>query len=159
MLALRITSATLVFLLAACAADPPIEREWTPEDHGHPKSADPSRSPAAQAPAPAAESPEQAQARAARALFNVSCATCHGRDGRGGGPARPPGAQMPNLADAALLAKRSDAELTQVIAEGRGLMPGFADKIRPEGIQVLVRYVRALAPVAQPSSGAAPPAP
>ena len=63
--------------------------------------------------------------RAAEALFNVSCASCHGRDGRGQGERRPPGAAVPDFTQAAFQAQRSDAQLGEVIRTGRGLMPAF----------------------------------
>jgi len=158
----RITLMTMLMLPVACADDPPPQREWTPADHVHPKAADPSRVPA---PSGAEDkvSPAEAEARAARALFNLRCATCHGRDGRGGGPAKPPGAQMPDLADAAWQASRSDAQINELVTQGRGLMPAFGKEISADGITVLVRYMRALAgasagPAAGPSdAGSAQP--
>jgi mono/diheme cytochrome c family protein len=91
-----------------------------------------------------AADPETAQRRAAQALWRVSCAGCHGPVGRGGGAELPPGAQVPNLADPAWQAKRSDEELAGVIREGRGMMPAFGDRIRPGGIDALVAHVRSL---------------
>jgi mono/diheme cytochrome c family protein len=40
--------------------------------------------------------------------------------------------------------KETDAELTEVISKGRGKMPVFAQKLKPEQIQQLVAYVRQL---------------
>ncbi|MDH5675548.1 MAG: cytochrome c [Myxococcales bacterium] len=149
---------TLLTLMAACGGDPEPIRQWRPEDHNHPLAAPTPGTAAPQAPgagaAAEAEDPAAAELRAARALFNVSCAGCHGRDGSGNGPERPPGAQMPDLRSAALHQGRSDAELTQVIAEGRNMMPSFRDKISGEGIAALLRYVRSLAPSAT-ANGAA----
>lgn len=137
--------------LAGCEAPVQPLREWTPADHGQSPEPDPSRLPAQ----PSA--PEQGgAARAAAALWNVSCASCHGRTGRGDGPGRPPGAQLPDLTAPALLAARSDAQLAEVIRNGRGMMPSFAEKLRPEAIDALVAHVRALAAPSGAGEGAAP---
>jgi mono/diheme cytochrome c family protein len=147
---------TLVAALAlgACAGDPAPEREWTPEDHGHPRMADPARMPGgAQGAAEPSDTGEAPELRAARALFNVSCAGCHGRDGRGEGPKRPPGAQVPDMTATSFQSARTDAQLAQVIAKGRDLMPAFEDKINADGIKALVAFVRTLgqdAATAQP---------
>jgi mono/diheme cytochrome c family protein len=126
-----------------CSGEPPIEREWTAADHGQPPEADPARVPQEPEDAPA-ETPEERRARAAGALWNVTCASCHGREGRGDGAGRPPGAQLPDFTDAAWQASRTDEQLADVITNGRNLMPGFAKQINPEGVQVLVEHVRTL---------------
>lgn len=130
---------------AGCAGDPPIEREWTPADHGQPRNADPERTPREAEADDEPESPEATRARAARALWNVSCAGCHGRTGRGDGMEKPPGAQLPDLSDPAWQASRSDEELAQSIRDGKNLMPAFAERINPEGVRALVGHVRTLA--------------
>jgi mono/diheme cytochrome c family protein len=123
-------------LLVACNGRGEPLREWRPEDHGQPAQQDPSR---ASEPA----EPEQGGVdRAADALFNVSCAGCHGRDGAGQGPARPPGAQLPDFTSAQFQAQRSDAQLMQVIREGRGLMPPFGKQVNEQGLSALVARVR-----------------
>ncbi|MGD8861282.1 MAG: cytochrome c [Myxococcales bacterium] len=141
------TAFTLIAALAlgACAGEPAPEREWTPEDHGHPRMADPARMPGGeQGAAEPSDTGEAPELRAARALFNVSCAGCHGRDGRGEGPKRPPGAQVPDMTVASFQSARTDAQLAQVIAKGRDLMPAFEEKINADGIRALVAYLRTL---------------
>jgi mono/diheme cytochrome c family protein len=116
-------------------------REWTAADHAQPRDPAPERMGQ-----PAGEEPsgEAAELRAARALFAASCASCHGRDARGLGEARPPGAQMPDMTSAAFHTARSDRQLAQVIREGRGMMPGFSKQITDAGVNALVHYIRTL---------------
>lgn len=135
-----VTLNTLLVFATACAPDKPA-REWTPEDHGHPIRDDlPTPE---QAPQP--EDDEDPHVRAARALWTVSCASCHGREGRGDGPSRPPGAQVADLTRSEWQKSRSDAAIAHVIREGKGMMPAFGDKLVDAGIDALVAYVRSLA--------------
>lgn len=129
-------------VLAGCAGEPAPKREWTPADHGQPRDPAPERQPQQAEPN---ESPEVATARAARALFSTSCASCHGRDGRGQGEGRPPGATLPDFTNATFQDSRTDAQLALVIREGRGMMPGFSKQLTEPGIAALVQYVRSLA--------------
>ena len=41
--------------------------------------------------------------------------------------------------------KQSDAALSEVITKGRGKMPAFGAKIKPDGVTKLVAYIRTLA--------------
>jgi mono/diheme cytochrome c family protein len=132
--------AVLGALLIACDSRPAPKREWRPEDHGQPADIDPARVPAASSPA---EAEQGGVSRAAAALFNVSCAGCHGRDGKGQGVARPPGAQLPDFTSADFQKQRTDAQLIQAIREGRGMMPGFGKQVNDQGLAALVAHVRA----------------
>lgn len=125
-------------------------REWQPTDHGQPTQADPDRTP------PSATAPEEGGTeRAADALYNVSCAGCHGRDGKGQGPQRPPGAPLPNFTDPQFQAQRTDVQLLQVLREGRGLMPPFGKQLNDQGLDALIAKVRrfgASAPAPAPAA-------
>ena len=125
--------------LTACEHRVTPTREWQPSDHGQPVQADPLRTPTPVAPE------EGGTDRAAEALFNVSCASCHGRDGRGQGDRRPPGAQFPDFTDPAFQAQRSDAQLSEVIRTGRGLMPPFGKQVNDQGLSALVARIRRFA--------------
>jgi mono/diheme cytochrome c family protein len=127
----------VVLLAVSCSEDPSQLREWRPDDHGQPAAPPPDRQPDAPA---EALTPEQAEARARTALWNVSCASCHGRDGSGGGPGLPPGTRVPDLRST----QRTDAELLEIIANGRGLMPPFGQKLSEASIAALVAHVRSL---------------
>ena len=146
----RFAAALGMLLLAtgACAGDPPPKREWTPADHGQP--ANPDESMIATDRVVPGEDPE---ARAARALWTATCATCHGRDGRGQGEGRPPAARIADFTDPEFQKSRTDEALAQVISEGRGMMPPFGKQLNPQGIAALVRHIRRYAEPALPQAG------
>lgn len=131
-----------------CGPDVGATREWTAADHGQPVSEEGDGEDQRAAPPPESEIVDEAAAgaRAARALWGVSCAGCHGRSGRGDGPTPPPGARMPDFTQAAFQQARTDGQLTQAILEGRGLMPSFAKQLTPQAIGALVTHIRTLAP-------------
>jgi mono/diheme cytochrome c family protein len=146
-----IATSFALLIVTACNTQPAPKREWTPADHGQPAAPDDDVMPEANALAPG----EDVEARAARALWNASCAGCHGRDGRGFGEARPPGAQLPDFTSAQWQADANDDALAQVIIDGRNMMPAFGKQINPQGVAALVRHIRRLGspPAAE---GAAP---
>jgi mono/diheme cytochrome c family protein len=41
--------------------------------------------------------------------------------------------------------KQSDAELAEVITKGRGKMPAFGAKLKPDDVTKLVAYIRGMA--------------
>lgn len=65
-------------------------------------------------------------------IYRQSCATCHGATGEGG--------TAPPLigADDRLTLN----ETREIVSEGRGQMPGWAQTLRPEAIEAVVDYVR-----------------
>jgi cytochrome c6 len=70
------------------------------------------------------------------ALYKSKCAVCHGVDG----------AKMAEHdLSSAEVQKKSDADLTAAIADGRPpKMPKFGDKLKAEEIKGLVGYIRTL---------------
>src|SRR5262245_49211774 len=103
----RLFVSSLVLAVSACG-EPAPKREWKPSDHGQPRveaADDNARAPEA------ADTTEDANVRAARALFIAACSGCHGRDGRGQGESRPPGAKVPDFTDASFQNSRTDAQL------------------------------------------------
>jgi mono/diheme cytochrome c family protein len=79
---------------------------------------------------------------AASANFAKNCEACHGPNGEGG-LAKVDNKQIkvPSLkAEHAI--KHTDAELTKQITNGEEEMPAFKDKLKPEEITELVRYLR-----------------
>jgi cytochrome c6 len=84
----------------------------------------------------------QAQFDAAKA-YKANCELCHGADGSGD---TAPGKSM-HAKDLRSdeVQKETDAALTEVITKGRGKMPAFGTKIKPDGVQQLVSYIRSLA--------------
>jgi mono/diheme cytochrome c family protein len=126
--------------LSGCERRVTPTREWQASDHGQPEQADPARTPTPAAPE------EGGPERAADALYGVSCAGCHGRDGRGQGPERPPGAQPQDFTSAEFQASRTDAQLRAVIQNGKGLMPAFGKKLNEQALDALVGRVRRFKP-------------
>ncbi len=112
-------------------------REWRAEDHQPPAAT-------AATGQGSAEEGGDPQERAVAALWGIRCATCHGMGGRGDGEQRPPGTNLPDLSSAAFHAERTDAQLREVIAKGRGLMPAFGEELSDEGIDALVQHLRRL---------------
>ena len=76
-------------------------------------------------------------------LYQTKCAACHGPDGSGNttvGKAL----KLQDIKDPEVQ-KESDADLTTVIAKGKGKMPGNEKTLKPDQIKALVGYVRELA--------------
>jgi cytochrome c6 len=81
-----------------------------------------------------AHGPGPHPASTGRDLFEINCARCHGSDGaRGRWGAR-------NLRKSSL----SDGSIAQQIRQGRGIMPAFGNKLKPEEIAAIVQYVKSL---------------
>ena len=77
-------------------------------------------------------------------LFEYHCSTCHGDDGKG--TKRGHELKAPNFADANWQASKKDEELVNSITNGKNKMPRWSEKLKPEEIQALAKYVRKLAP-------------
>lgn len=89
--------------------------------------------------APAASVDEFAKARA---NFATNCEPCHGPNGEGGlAKVENKQIKVPSLkSDHAI--KHTDDEITKIITNGEEEMPGFKDKLKPEEITEMVRFVR-----------------
>ncbi len=79
------------------------------------------------------QTPRSRTQSTARNLYDRSCASCHGKDMQGTPP------EFPALVN--LNKKYSNAELTTVIRNGFGRMPGFASSLNSEAIQALVNLL------------------
>jgi cytochrome c6 len=75
-------------------------------------------------------------------IFKGKCVLCHGADGRGNTPL---GKQL-QAADLRSkdVQKLSDAELHQIVHDGKANMPPFADQLSDAEISHVVRYIRGL---------------
>jgi mono/diheme cytochrome c family protein len=81
----------------------------------------------------------------AERIFANVCSRCHGVDGKGGlasGAANAPR----NFCDSAFQANRTDAELKQVIRQGKGGMPAFGDLFSDADLTGLVHKLRSFDP-------------
>ena len=85
----------------------------------------------------------QAQSDAAK-IYNTNCALCHSVDGSGDSATGKALHAKDLRSDE--VQKQSDAALDEVVAKGRGKMPAFGAKIKPDNIQKLVAYIRSLPP-------------
>lgn len=80
----------------------------------------------------------------AKSLFEYHCATCHGSDGKG--TKRGHELKARSFADADWQAKTTDEQILNSITNGKKKMPRWSEKLKPEEMQALAKYVRKLAP-------------
>jgi cytochrome c6 len=84
--------------------------------------------------------PLSAAAQDGSALFKSKCAGCHAADGTGSAMGKKMGAHDFTTAD---VQGMSDAQLTDIITNGKNKMPKYAS-LKPEEIKSLVAYIRTL---------------
>ena len=77
-------------------------------------------------------------------IFEYECQKCHERDGKGTKRGKKLG--VPDFTDAEWQTSVTDEQLIASITNGKKKMPKQGDKLSPEEIKALVRYVRILAP-------------
>ena len=87
-------------------------------------------------------SPGNAQANDAKSNYDTKCAVCHAKDGSG---KTPMGKKM-GLRDlrSKAVQKIPDKEIYDIIAKGKGAMPGYADQLSKEEMEGLVKFIREL---------------
>jgi mono/diheme cytochrome c family protein len=80
-----------------------------------------------------------------KAVFDKSCASCHGPDGKGN-PAMTKvfGEKQLNIATKEVAGK-SDDELIKVITEGKGKMPASGKSLSKADQKAVIEHVRSLA--------------
>lgn len=76
------------------------------------------------------------------ALYKTKCATCHAADGSGDTPAGK--AMKVHDLRSADVQKQTDIQLTDVIAGGKGKMPGYGKSLSTADIQALIAHIRTL---------------
>jgi cytochrome c6 len=84
----------------------------------------------------------QAQADAAK-TFKTNCVQCHAENGSGETSSGKALKAKDLRSDE--VQKQSDAELSEIIAKGKGKMPAFGAKIKADDMKNLVAYIRELA--------------
>jgi len=78
-------------------------------------------------------------------LFRRHCTPCHGKSGKGDGPAAAYLNPRPaDLTKAEVVGQLSDEELLDVITNGRRTMPSFRALLKPEELRAVAAYVRSL---------------
>jgi len=75
-------------------------------------------------------------------IYKTHCVLCHSADGSGGSPTGK--AMHAKDLRSGEVQEQSDAALSEVITKGRGKMPAFGAKIKPDDVTKLVAYIRAL---------------
>lgn len=73
---------------------------------------------------------------AAQATYKAKCAACHGADGKG-----KEALKTQDWASSAVQGM-SDAELTSIIADGKGKMPAYGKSLKPDQVKDMVAYIR-----------------
>src|SRR5258708_39666841 len=83
--------------------------------------------------------PTQAQSDPAK-FFKTNCTLCHSADGSGDSPTGKAMHAKDLRSDE--VQKQNDAALSEVIAKGRGKMPAFGAKIKPDEMPKLIAFIR-----------------
>ena len=83
----------------------------------------------------------QAQSDADK-IYKTNCVVCHSADGSGSSSTGKAMHAKDLRSDE--VQKQSDGALSEVITRGRGKMPAFGGKIKPDDVTKLVSYIRAL---------------
>jgi mono/diheme cytochrome c family protein len=78
---------------------------------------------------------------ATSATFRTKCAMCHGQDG--GGSEVGKSMNVPDLRSP-VVQRLPDAQLTQIISDGKGGMPPFKNSLGEDQIHDLVTYIHSL---------------
>jgi cytochrome c6 len=78
---------------------------------------------------------------ASSATFRTKCAMCHGQDGAGSEVGK--SMNVPDLRSQAVQ-KLPDAELAQIISDGKGGMPSFKSSLSDAQIHSMVAYIHSL---------------
>jgi mono/diheme cytochrome c family protein len=78
---------------------------------------------------------------ASSATFRTKCAMCHGPDGSGSAVGK--SMNVPDLRSPEAQ-KVPDAQLAQIISDGKGGMPSFKGSLSEDQVHSLVAYVRSL---------------
>ena len=84
-----------------------------------------------------AQNPLSEATLTANPVFQKQCAKCHGKTAEGrhfGGPSLVSGKNVANATD----------DLRNIITNGKGRMPKFANKLTPEETDTLVQQIKAL---------------
>lgn len=84
----------------------------------------------------------QSASNSAASTYKTNCVSCHGPDGRGSVVGK-----SLHAADfhSAQVQQQSDAQLAEVVGQGRGNMPAFGTRLSKDQIEALVKYIRTLA--------------
>lgn len=77
----------------------------------------------------------------AAALYKQHCSKCHAADGKGIESLEPP-----DMTSEKWQTETTDDAIAAAIKEGKGIMPGFSDTLKPAEITAMVKFLRTLGP-------------
>ena len=89
--------------------------------------------------APAKGKAAAGKAGGSAALWMQHCKKCHAEDGKGIESLEPP-----DMTTEKWHAANTDKAIADAINEGKGIMPGFKDTLKPAQVTALVKHVRTL---------------
>ncbi|MBA4070536.1 MAG: cytochrome C [Gemmatimonas sp.] len=92
-----------------------------------------------------AASTAAAQGADGKALYEQHCRKCHGATGKPSDGIKKMNPKIETF-DAAFFAKRTDADLIKGIGEGKGKMKPFNEKLKPDEMAAVAKYIRTLKP-------------
>jgi mono/diheme cytochrome c family protein len=78
---------------------------------------------------------------AGSATYRTKCAMCHGQDGSGSEVGK--SMNVPDLRSQ-VVQKLPDAQLAQIISDGKGAMPPFKNSLGEDQVHSLVAHIRSL---------------
>jgi cytochrome c551 len=80
-----------------------------------------------------------------KTIYGKECKECHGQNGEGGPVKLQDGSKLkvPSLREGHAL-RHTDAEFVKQINKGGDGMPAFADKLKPEEVNDLIKFICAL---------------
>ena len=76
-------------------------------------------------------------------VYKTNCVLCHAADGSGSSPSGK--AMKAKDLKSSEVQGKSDVELAEFITQGKGKMPAFGKKLKPDDIKQLVAYTREMA--------------
>jgi len=78
-----------------------------------------------------------------KTIYEKECKECHGQNGEGGPVKLQDGSKLkvPSLREGHAL-RHTDAEFVKQINKGGDGMPAFADKLKPEQINDMIKFIR-----------------
>jgi mono/diheme cytochrome c family protein len=88
-----------------------------------------------------AEASPGPDAAASAATYRTKCAMCHGPDGSGSEVGK--SMHVPDLRSPEVQ-KQPNAQLAQIISDGKGGMPAFKNSLNEDQVHSLVAYIRSL---------------
>ncbi len=87
--------------------------------------------------------PQTKNKSAIASTYGLQCSKCHGEDGKGIESLQPP-----DFTSADWQKSRTDKQISDVIRNGSGIMPGYKSSLSAAKITQMVKYVRAFGPKA-----------